>query len=221
MAEHLAAHQGNHVADDVVDVQPCSLGFVLRHELADTVDHVGRPVAVLHDPVEGLPDAVEVWGGRRQPVERCVGIGHDGGERLVDLVGDRRGQLAQGRHPGHVRELRLGLLERFRSPRVVSEVASDRERGFDPLGVRPQRRIRRCQILPPGRSGKPADEAHLFAREASVQVWLIRLLERLRTRKLVDAHADDPLGRHSPTPLEGCVDALISVISPDDVDRIR
>jgi len=57
----------------------------------------------------------------------------------LNLVGDRRGQLAKGRHAGYVRELRLGLLQRFRSPGVSSEVASDRERGFDPLGVRPQR----------------------------------------------------------------------------------
>src|SRR2546425_11858773 len=39
-----------------------------------------------------------------------------GGERLVDLVGDRRSQLAQGRHAGQVGELRLGLLQRFRGP---------------------------------------------------------------------------------------------------------
>src|SRR3989441_133956 len=115
----------------------------------------------------------------------------------------------------------LRLLQRFRSPRVLGEVSGDRECGFDPLRIGSQRRIGRRQVLSAGRGGKPADEADLVSREASIQVRLVRLLERLRARELVDAHPDGLLGRHFPTPREGRVDALISVVSPDDVDRIR
>src|SRR3989454_7840829 len=97
MAEHRGAHQRDHVADDVVDVQPRFVWLGLRSELADALDHVRRPVALLHDGGQRVADHVEVGTGRRPPVEGRVGVGHDGGQRLVDLVSDRCGQLAQGR----------------------------------------------------------------------------------------------------------------------------
>ena len=177
-------------------------------------------MAVLHDRIERFADAVELGLGRRQPVEGCVGVGHDGGQRLIDLVGDRRGELAQRRHAGHVRKLRLRLLQRLRRPRVLGEVAGDRERGVDSSRIRSQWRIRRRQVPSAGRRGKPADEAGLLPPEASVEIWLVRLLEGRHTRERVDAHPDDLLGRQFPAPLEGRVDALISVISPDDVDGV-
>src|SRR5438128_696288 len=62
MARYLAADERNHVADDVVDVQPCWLGFGLRRELADPLDHVGRPVTVLHDGGQRVADHLARFG---------------------------------------------------------------------------------------------------------------------------------------------------------------
>src|SRR2546430_8648438 len=45
---------------------------------------------------ERFPDAFEVGTRGCQPVEGGIGIGDDGGQGLVDLVSDRRRQLAQG-----------------------------------------------------------------------------------------------------------------------------
>jgi hypothetical protein len=104
---------------------------------------------------------------------------------------------------------------------VVGEVAGDRQRGFDALRIRPQRRIGRHEVFPPARGREPAPEGDLFSREAAVQVGLVRLLERHLAREVADAHPDDLFGRQSPTPCEDRVHALISVVSSHDVDRIR
>src|SRR5439155_23409818 len=37
--------------------------------------------------------------------KRSVGIRHDGGQRLIDFVGDRRGHLPEGRDPQRMRQL--------------------------------------------------------------------------------------------------------------------
>ena len=66
------------------------------------------------------------------PVQTGVGVGDDGRQRLVDLMGDRGRELAHRRHAGDVRELRLRLLQRFLGPLrsvmslLVSSVAAGR-----------------------------------------------------------------------------------------------
>jgi hypothetical protein len=42
-------------------------------------------------------------------VQACAGVGTNGGQRLVDLVGNGSRQLAQSRRPGNTRQLRLRL----------------------------------------------------------------------------------------------------------------
>ena len=85
-------------AADVVDVHWSFLSAGLRRKLADPLDHVRRPVTVLHDGVERLPDAVEIGPGRRQPVEesrsfptlRGSGSGLDAGISNQDINGGQR-----------------------------------------------------------------------------------------------------------------------------------
>jgi hypothetical protein len=49
MSVHLAAHERQHVIDDLVQVQPALLRFALRRELADSLDDVPCSVTVRHD----------------------------------------------------------------------------------------------------------------------------------------------------------------------------
>jgi len=49
VATHLGAHQQHDFADHVVDIDPCPLGIRLLRELADPLDDVAGPVAVIHD----------------------------------------------------------------------------------------------------------------------------------------------------------------------------
>ena len=107
MAQYLVPQQRDHVADDAVDVHRRLLRLGFRRELADPLNDLPGPVAVLRDAVEGAANPLEVGIRRGQPVQRRVGIGDDGGQRLIDLVSDRRDQLPQRGDTGHVRELHL------------------------------------------------------------------------------------------------------------------
>ncbi len=69
MAAHLGADKQHDVADDIVDIQSRLFRTGPRRELTDTLDHVRRPVAILHDPGERFPDAAEIRSARGQPIE--------------------------------------------------------------------------------------------------------------------------------------------------------
>ena len=105
----LGPHERHDVANDVVEVYRILAWRTLTCQLADPLNHLPRPVAVSHDGVKRPPHALEV--GRRggEPVQGGVGIGDDGRERLVHLVGDGRGHLAQHGNAGDVGELGVGL----------------------------------------------------------------------------------------------------------------
>ena len=58
--------------------------------------------------------APSTFGGIASNIHRQVlGIGDNARERLVDLMSDRRGECAQGRHPRDARELGSGPVQRF------------------------------------------------------------------------------------------------------------
>ena len=60
MAPHLMARQEHDLTDDVVDVQPLSMGVGPPAERANPSYHLRRPVAIRHDAGERFPDAVDV-----------------------------------------------------------------------------------------------------------------------------------------------------------------
>src|SRR5260370_32102964 len=104
---------------------------------------------------------------------------------------------------------------------MLRQVAGDHERGFNPLRVRPQRRIAYRPVLPAMSGGEPVCEADLFSREAPVQIRLCPLLEGFPAYEVSYVHTDDLLGGHSPKPRKDRVDPLIPVISSDDGYVIR
>jgi hypothetical protein len=72
------------------------LGLALRDQLPDALEDFPRPVALLDDGVERVANPIDVRVRRRQPVQRRVGVGYNRCQRLVDLVRDRRRELAEG-----------------------------------------------------------------------------------------------------------------------------
>ena len=84
-----------------------------------------------------------------QPPQAGLTIGDDAGKRLVDLVRDRGGQLAERRHARDVRKLRLRLLQRLPGPLPLRDVGVGlQDRGGLPALVplqRPPARNRRVR----------------------------------------------------------------------------
>jgi hypothetical protein len=68
-------------------------------------------VTVLHDGIERVANPINVGVRFDQPVQRGVGVGDDGRQRLVDLVRDRRDELAERRDAGDTGELELSVAD--------------------------------------------------------------------------------------------------------------
>jgi hypothetical protein len=60
-----------------------------------------------------------------QPAQRRVAVGDDGRERLIDLVGDRRDQLAHRRQARHARQVGLGRRQRILGRLLRRDVLDD------------------------------------------------------------------------------------------------
>jgi hypothetical protein len=83
-----AAGEHQHFPDDVVDVEPGQLRPGFPGERPQTADHVRRVHGVPRDAGKGIPHFVEIGFIAVHESQAGVALGHDGGERLVDLVGD-------------------------------------------------------------------------------------------------------------------------------------
>ena len=83
--------------------------MLLAEQGAQSVDDLGGAHAVLDDVAERVLQREGVVGARRrltaEDPDGRLGVHHDGGQRLVDLVGEPAGQLTEGRHALHVSEL--------------------------------------------------------------------------------------------------------------------
>ena len=104
--------QREHLADGVVDIECDVFGLAMPEKRPDAPDHLARAVALLDDALERGPGLVEIGRGVREPTERGIAVGDHGGERLIDLVGDRCREFAHRRQPRHAREFRLRLVHR-------------------------------------------------------------------------------------------------------------
>ena len=99
------------VANDAVHILGPLLGFAFRRQLPDALDDCPCPMTVLDDGVQRVANPIDVRVRRRQPVQRGVGVCDDGRQRLVDLVRDRRAELAKRRDPGDTGELELSVAD--------------------------------------------------------------------------------------------------------------
>ena len=110
MPLQVAAQHGRGLGDRLVDVQRPNTRGHPPEECADAADNVAGAPAVPLDQAEVVSSFLHVRWLSRQPAERRTGVGNHAGERLVDLVRDRRGHLAHQQHTIRTREICLSLL---------------------------------------------------------------------------------------------------------------
>jgi hypothetical protein len=92
--------QFHHIRHDVREPDRQSLRRRSLYERTDALDDAGRPLGVTRDVLERLPDVAEIGPTGRQQRQARGRVVHDRGERLVQLVGEGRGDLADGRNVG-------------------------------------------------------------------------------------------------------------------------
>ena len=111
MPKRLVLQERDCLFDDLVDVQPDHLRADLFRELANPANYLAGAMRVLYD----LPDTDDrLFDIRRltaQPPQAAFCISHDGGERLVHLMRDRRAHLSERAHARDVGEGSLGDLQ--------------------------------------------------------------------------------------------------------------
>jgi len=111
LAVELRADEREHVADDPGEIAGLAGHDRAREQGADPDEHVGGPGPVRDDGAERLANLAQRRAVGAEPVETGVRVGDDGGQGLIDLVGDRGGQLAQRGHARHPRQLDLDLVQ--------------------------------------------------------------------------------------------------------------
>ena len=144
-------------------------------ERPQTADHVRRAHAVPSDAGKRIPHFLKIGFVPVQEPQGGLALGHDGGERLVDLMGDRRAEFAHRRQPRHSLEVRVRVSQRLFGALAFGDVDCDRAKeGRAPL----DRRQKAVDLRP--------DHAAVLAPVA--------LLDGLRGRLARNAGRDDRLG---------------------------
>ena len=139
--------QVHHLADRGGEIDRGHLHLAFAHHLLETLDHIAGTTIVADDV---LQDGAELLDVRCGPVEHASGglrVGHDGGERLIQLVSQRGGHLADRRHAGHVRQFLPAALRFHLGPAEFGNIRADDHRAslrsIQRHGrVRPPRRFR-------------------------------------------------------------------------------
>src|SRR5260370_13514530 len=121
MAEQLTLHQGDNLLDDVIEVERRRLRVGLFRERTDATDHLSRPLGALDDVLSGATRFVQVGSFAVEPAQASLGVGDDGGERLVYFMGDRCGQLAQGRRACGMGEICLRFAKSLLGPIALDD----------------------------------------------------------------------------------------------------
>ena len=82
----------------LVQVQWLERELPLGEQRAQPRNHIRGTVAIADRAARGFARTLDVRGSRIQHPKARTGIGNDAREGLIDLMGDRRRQRAQGRH---------------------------------------------------------------------------------------------------------------------------
>ena len=111
MGEQLATDQQRHVVDDVDQRDGSVVGIGLARQGAQAAHDLAGALAVLDHVLDRAARLAEVGDLARQPAQAGLAVGDDGGQRLVDLMGDRGRELAQGGDARHMGELAAGAVQ--------------------------------------------------------------------------------------------------------------
>src|SRR6202521_2824777 len=103
MADQLTLYQRDGLSYDVVDVERDLFNVSLFRERTDAPYHLTRPISVFDNPFHRATRSVQVGSVAVEPEQTGLGIGDDGGERLVHFMGNGGRQFAQRRHARYVR----------------------------------------------------------------------------------------------------------------------
>jgi hypothetical protein len=123
-------------------------------------------------------------------VEAGVGIGDDGGQGLVDLVRDRGGELAEGRHARDVGELGAGLVQGRLGPLALGDVVQvDRQPRF--------RRVQAGIHPPPRPRGARLELHHSLLPQRAMSLVIERRPDQVR-EQLPDGPAEKVRGPEVP-----------------------
>jgi len=99
--------------DDVVDVQQKLVRFLLVEQRPDPGDDIASAVAVGNDAAGRLQRVVEHRRLVGQRTQAGSTIGGNRSKRLIDFVGDRRGQLGDRGQAQCASQLRFGIAQRL------------------------------------------------------------------------------------------------------------
>jgi hypothetical protein len=106
--------QEQHVRHDVRELQALALRRRSLGQRAHAFDHGARAVGIERDVVERSSRLCEICRPpAREQDDARIGVVEDRGERLIDLVRDRRGELAERRDARRVGERGLCLPQRL------------------------------------------------------------------------------------------------------------
>ena len=97
--QQVAAHQTQRFLDHVVEVERMTLRLFLPEHGSKPLNHCSGAVIALHDIGEDFRELVDARRTLREKPLRRLRIAQDGRQRLVELVRERSGQLAQHRDP--------------------------------------------------------------------------------------------------------------------------
>ena len=161
LALHVVAEQADHVLDQLVHVHGAPVDLLLAEQGAEPPDDLRGALRVVHDVGQGLDHSRAGRPARVQQAARRLRVRHDRGERLVDLVGERRGELAERRGPQHVRQL-LALPLRLL---LGLTPAGDVDVGHERAALRAPERLRR-HLEPALAGGRVARVLELKRRAA-------------------------------------------------------
>jgi hypothetical protein len=123
------------VLEHAAAVHGLALDLAVLDEVPQAADHLAGPQRLGVDLVERRHDFVDLR--LRQPQEPLAGlrIGRDGGQRLVDLVGEAGGHLAHRREPREMRQPVLQLARLVLGMPAIGDVV-DRADVFQQSAVR-------------------------------------------------------------------------------------
>src|SRR5262245_4871127 len=93
--------------NDQIEIDETLLRFMLRGHASYPVNDLNSTTRIRYDPGREMRVLFDVLIGARQPSQAGLAVGHDGRQRLVDLMRDRGREFAKGRDTSGMREVSL------------------------------------------------------------------------------------------------------------------
>jgi len=110
LADHLAAQQFQHFDDEIIEAGRFAHRGLLPDHRSEIVHHSAGAFVVPHDIVENRVQFVRITFAILEKAPRGLGIAENGGQRLIQFVGNGGGQFAEGGDPHGVGQFVAQLL---------------------------------------------------------------------------------------------------------------